>query len=427
MPTTFEDVDHLLRRAGFGGTTAETTALMPLDWPNVVNSVLDTSAAPSPDIGLPGYSSGSSWQRYIEIVQIWMDRCRVSPTPIQEKMVLFWHGHLCSSIDKVSDARLMFDQNQLFRRDGLGGFENLLQQAAVQPAMLLYLDNASNESGDPNENFARELMELFTLGVGHYSEDDVRESARAWTGHGVDDEESRYEFHSDEHDFGLKTFMGDERDWDGPQIIDRLLNGSTKMQVARFMSTKVWEFFAYSNPDPSLIEQLATGFAGSDLNMTALLRSVFLHPEFRSQRCRQGLVRSPIDFIVALMRRTGVDAAIAHPEWNTEPMGQAPFQPPNVAGWKQNEAWISPSNVWGKRSAASTVRWHLLENTDLLDNDEATAAVAVEAAFQLFGIYNPSGASRSNLEHFYNTEPHSWARRAGLLLLTPLTPDFQMA
>ncbi len=428
MPSSFADVDHLLRRAGFGGTTDEINALTTLDWPDVVESVLDTSTAPPASQGVPNLgNSGDSWHRYIDVVRFWIERARLSPAPIQEKMVLFWHGHLCSGIDKVGEASLMLDQNQLFRTHGMGGFEDLLQQVSLQPAMIIYLDNASNVAGDPNENFARELMELFTLGVGHYTETDVRESARAWTGHGVDDDELHYVFRGDEHDNGPKTFMGISQNWDGPQIIHQILNGPSQNQVARFISTKIWEFFAYSDPEAAVIDDLAYVFASSGLNMTALLRAVFLRPEFLSQRCRNGLVRSPIDYTIALMRRAGVDSSVAHPEWSINPMGQSPLKPPNVAGWNQNEGWVTPSSVWAKQSLASSVRWHLLENTTVLENEDAPAAEAVEAAFQLFGIYDPSGATRANLEYYYDNEPQTWARRAGLLLLAPLTPEFQMA
>ncbi len=428
MPSSFADVDHLLRRAGFGGHTSEISALMPLDWPDAVDQVLDVSQASPPNEGAPVLDgSRGGWPEYIDLAQFWMNRAASSQTPIQERMALFWHGHLCSALAKVRKASLMYEQNLLFVNAGLGRFEDLLQQVSIQPAMLLYLDNNSNVAGSPNENFARELMELFTLGVGNYSEEDVRESARAWTGHGLRENGESYLFRPEEHDDGLKTFMGVTQNWDGPDIISHILSGPKRPQVARFLSRKIWEFFAYADPDPGLVEDLAVLYSASDLDMTALLRAVFLRPEFRSPRCRQGLVRSPIDFIVALMRRTGVDSSVTHPEWNLEPMGQRVFDPPSVAGWDQNKGWVTPSNVWGKRSCVSAVRWHLLKNTDILENDGATAQEAVDSALSLFGIYDASGATRANLRNFYDGEPQAWARRAGLLLLTPLTAEFQLA
>lgn len=428
MPTTFADINHLLRRAGFGGTRAEIEALMPLSWADAVDAVLDLTNAPPLDADLPSISfADSHWQDYISLTQFWMNRASTTPCPIQEKMTMFWHGHLCTSNAKVHSLGLMLQQNSLLRQHALGDFEPLLQAVSVHPAMLLYLDNAENETGSPNENFARELMELFTLGVGHYSEDDVRESARAWTGHGVDDTETGYVFRAEKHDFGQKTFMGITQNWDGPDIIRHLLNGPTKVQLTRFMAKKVWEFFAYSNPDDAVVNALAAEYAASNLNMTVLLRAIFMHPEFLSQRCRQGLVRTPIEYIVALMHQTGLDSSVAHPEWNAAAMGQRPFYPPNVAGWKQNEAWISPGNVWGKRSCASGIRWHFFQNTETLQTDDKTAQQAVSEALELYGIFDCSAATRADLEAFFDTEPHGWARRAGLLFLPGLTPEFQMA
>lgn len=220
MPTPFADVAHLLSRVGFGGLPAEINALTPLDWPDVVDAVLDTSSAPPINQGLPNLDpSRSWWDRYVDMTHFWLERCRTSPAPLPEKMVLFWHGHLCSGLQKVGNHQLMFDQNQLFRSHGLGDLENLLQMMAVQPAMLEYLDNDTNVVGSPNENFARELMELFTLGVGHYTEDDVQAAARAWTGHGVHRDTDQYIFTSEDHDYGQKTFMGVSANWNGPDII----------------------------------------------------------------------------------------------------------------------------------------------------------------------------------------------------------------
>ncbi len=166
MPTAKSDVAHLLRRAGFGGTPAEIAALTPYDLPELVDRVLDTSNAPPvdtpPELADPELGD---WEQANGIMWWWYDRMATSATPIVEKMSLFWHGHFCSSIEKVGSAEAMFQQIRLFHTDGLGSFKSLAQKMAVGPAMLLYLDNAYNIAGAPNENFARELMELFTLGV----------------------------------------------------------------------------------------------------------------------------------------------------------------------------------------------------------------------------------------------------------------------
>ncbi|MEL7209500.1 MAG: DUF1800 family protein, partial [Actinomycetota bacterium] len=239
----------MLSRTGFGGMHPDILALRAHDWPDLVEQVLDTSAATPPHVGVPSVPDDRGYRNYVDIVWFWLERCRTSHAPLVEKMVLFWHGHFCTSLAKDHRHRWLLDQNQLFRTHGLGNFEDLTQRVSVQPAMLSYLDNDRNVAGRPNENFSREVMELFTLGVGNYTEDDVTESARAWTGHGIN-EAGGYRFSPEAHDWGNKTFFGGTRNWDGPQTIDHIINGPKKMVVARFIATKLWSFLAYANPEP---------------------------------------------------------------------------------------------------------------------------------------------------------------------------------
>ncbi len=431
MPSSFADVDHLLRRAGFGGHAPEIEFLMGFDWAEVVNRVLDTSAAPDPYLGAPDLSEGrSNWDRYIDVVWFWLDQCRTSPTPIVEKMALFWHGILCTSYDKLYDPAVVFDQMQIFRIHGLGNWGDLLHRVSFHPAMLRYLDNDLNVAGSPNENFARELMELFTLGVGNYTEQDVSESARAWTGYGVNDDENLYVFHPEDHDTGSKTFMGTTRNWNGPQIIDHLVTGPTRTIAARYLAKRLWSFFAYPDPADGIVNDLAATFLSTGLDVRELLRALFNRPEFRSQQARQGLVRSPIEYAVAGMRRTGLSCEVAHPEWFLPEMGQMPFRPPNVAGWKQNEYWISPSASWARHSFASYLRWKSRDAGLLANTRDLTPQQALDQTLNLFGLYNASSSTRNNLLTYINAERSEgggWNEQAGLLLLTPLTPEFQLA
>lgn len=440
MPTPRADVDHLLRRVGFGGLSHEITALSSLSWGEIVDQVTDPG--PTPPLGvLPNLDPTRDWgARWLDMVRYWLDRCRTSPFPLAEKMVLFWHGHLCSALDKVSDHRLMFDQNQLFRSHGLGGLGPLVQAASIQPAMLLYLDNAVNTSFSPNENFGRELKELFLLGVGNYTEDDVRAAARAWTGHGLNEvgDSYVYAFHSAEHDYGTKTFMGVTRNWNGPEIIDHLLTVEPhRTRVARFIAGKLWAFLAYPGPDAGVVEAVATTFRDSNFNITALVRAILLHPEFRSARARNALVRSPIEFVVAAARHSGLPMAEAN-LWTLRNMGQQPYDPPNVAGWGRNGYWISAPALWAKQAFASQVRWRLESNENgLLHNSrQLSPEAAVDAALTQFGIESPSVVTRNALVDYVrgvrerDTSTYGWigwSERAGLLYLPMLTPEFQLA
>ncbi|MEM8922738.1 MAG: DUF1800 domain-containing protein [Actinomycetota bacterium] len=429
IATSYADVAHLLSRTGFGGMHADILALRAHDWPDLVERVLDTSAAIPAHVGAPALDNGRHYRNWVDMTWFWLDRCRTSHTPIVEKMVLFWHGHLCTSLDKVFKHHWLFDQHQLFRTNGLGNFEDLVQRVAVQPAMLAYLDNDQNKAGRPNDNFARELMELFTLGVGNYSEDDVLESARAWTGHSIDRDTGAYRFYPTQHDWNNKTFFGDTRNWDGPHIIDHIINGPKQATVARFIATKLWSFLAYPKPESAVVDVIAADFAASGMEIKALLRSILLHPQFRSTKAKQGLVRSPIEYVVAAMRASGLSCSEAHPEWVLGSMGQKPFYPPNVSGWKQNGYWINEASAWAKGRFASGIRWDLYKRGDLTGVSDLSPEAAATAALDHFGIAVPSAHTRAVLAEFvrYEREHNRWADRAGLLMLPLLTPEFQMA
>jgi uncharacterized protein (DUF1800 family) len=428
---TRPDVVHLLRRAGFGGSDAQITTLLALPtWAAVVDQVLDTSANP-PDT-IPGAVDDDVdpyYPPWVASVQYWLDRMATTPTPIVEKMALFWHGNLASSTDAVL-PRLVFRQIKTYRALGLGDVHDLFQAMAVDPAMLVYLDNASNVASQPNENFARELMELFTLGNGAFTEADVVGMARAWTGYNYDEAGEQFIYRANKHDGGAKTIFGITKDWSGPQALTEIVRGSRQQTCARFLATKIWSFFAYPAPAPALVDDLAAAFISSGMNVTALLRAVFLRPEFRLATTRTALVRSPIEWVVATMRALGMNAATLHPEWWLESLGQAPYQPPNVSGWKQNAAWISTSAQWAKGSFADWARWKANSAGVLAGTGSMSPAAAASAALARFGIEDPSPLTRQRIEEYVAREQaakRSWAIAPNLVLLALLSPDFQLA
>jgi uncharacterized protein (DUF1800 family) len=432
MPTPTADVAHLLRRAGFGGTPARIAELSALDRPALVEAVLSTAGAPA-DVppAVLSDSTKSNYDKWVATTQWWLDRMATSPTPLVEKMTLFWHGHFVSGRDKVGDMRWMYAQNALYRSMALGDFIALTRAMAVDPAMLVYLDNRRNKVGAPNQNFARELMELFTIGVGNYTEADVDASARAWTGHRINSTTGAYEFHAPWHDTGQKTFMGITRNWDGPEIIDHLLtDATTRALAARFVARKLWLFLAGPEPSAATLTTIANAFAAR-LDITDLLRAIFLHNDFWSTATRQGLVRSPIEFVVAVMRATGLDAATANPQWWLEGMGQEPFEPPNVSGWRTNGYWISTSSASARAGFVRYVTWRARDAGVLAGTLEPTApAAGVQLAFDTFGIDRPSTRTRSILESWVTAQRaarQAWAVQPNLLTLVPLTPEFQLA
>lgn len=431
---------HLFKRAGFGAVAEEVELYKHYTWEALVDLVLDTSKAPTPP-PFPDLSEGRGYySRYVDMVHYWLDLARrpVDQAPIVEKMVLFWHGLLCSSLDKVHDHRAMMDQNHLFRVHGLGSYTTLLHHVSLGPAMIKYLDNNLNVAGKPNENFARELMELFVTGIGHYSEDDVKESARAWTGHGLDDD-GNYRFDGGAHDWDSKTFMGQTGNFDGPDIINIML-GQRQSEHARFICHRLWSFFAYPvGLDASEVTDImATYQQGRNIRDT--LRAIFLHSQFRSEQARAGLVRSPIEYVVAAMRHTSTDCGIAHPEWFLSGMGQRPFFPPNVSGWRQNTYWISAAAGWSKMHMASHLRWRAYNRDDIKDTNEIidyspvtfkyTPVESVDKALWNYKLGTVNGDSRQKLIDYVTAQrvsDHRWAERAGLLMLPLLLPEMQMA
>lgn len=431
---------HLFSRAGFGGLREEIELYKSWAWGDLVDLVLDTGRAPSPPAA-PDLSPHLGYSdRYTRIQNYWLDQARrpVDQAPVIEKMVLFWHGLLCSSLEKLHDHRLLFGQNQLFRTYGLGDYPTLLKKVSLDPAMTLYLDNNLNVAGRANENFSRELMELFVTGVDHYTEDDVKESARAWTGHGVDEDEVNYVFDPGAHDWNTKTFMGQTGNFDGPQILDILFQ-RRRTEHSRFMCQRLWSFFAYpvATTDQVVTDIMATYSPGYNIRNT--LRAIFLHPQFRSDRAKNGLVRSPIEYVVAVMRHTSTTCAELHPEWFLPGMGQRPFFPPNVSGWRQNDYWISSAADWSRMHMVGDVRWTAFNRDDIKDVDDYnwdtrtfvfTPEESVDKALWNFKIASVSAASRQNLISFVvsvRTSDHSWMERAGLMFLILMLPEMQLA
>ncbi len=430
MAISRADAALLLRRSGFGAPASRIDALVPLSWEEAVEVVLDTSGNPHINAGVPDLDpSNGWWRRYVDMVHFWTDRAATVPAPIQEKMVLFWHGLLCSSLEKVHEHHLMFRQNQVFRYDGLGNWRTLLHRIALDPAMLIYLDNDDNVAESPNENWARELLELFMIGADNVDQADVVESARAWTGHGLTDDD-RYVFRPEDHDTTDKTFMGVRRNWFGPEIIDHVLSASTpRWQAAQFLARRLWAFLAHPDPSQQLVNELALVLVNHDFEIRPLLRAIFLRPEFRSERTRTGLVRTPFEYVVAAMQHTGLDAEEIDPQNTLGNMGMALFRPPNVSGWKQNDYWISSANTWGKWHFASGVRWSLFNRGDLEEIRDLPLETSARTALAHFGITDPQPTTLAACTQLLGEQRANdpWAERASALMFPLLTPDFQMA
>ena len=358
---------------------------------------------------------------------------RTSPVPLVEKMVLFWHNHFVSGQDKLYDMGLLYTQNQLFRQHALGDYHALVQGMAVDPAMLWYLDNAENVAGREQENFAREVMELFTMGQGNYTEADVISMARAWTGHNVSHDGRSYLFRSGSHDTGTKVlFGGAPTNWDGPATLTEILRGSRAVPASRFITAKLFSYLAYPVPvtDP-LVATLADGFRANDLSILWLVREILSSDAFWSPTARYALVRNPTEWFVAGMEALGLPPSECHPEWWMEGTGQQLFYPPNVAGLEAEQLLdldglgLGPLRLGLLRALAGQRR----RASSPASRARPPAAIVTQG-FDRFGIVDPSPTTRAALEAWVTrakAEGDSWSIPPNLVLLLLVSPDFQLA
>ncbi|WP_133648885.1 DUF1800 domain-containing protein [Paraburkholderia flava] len=284
---------------------------------------------------------------YEELRAWWVREMVTTPSPLTERMTLFWHNHFTSGQDKVAYPQLMAKQNALLRRDALGNFGAMLHDVAKDPAMLLYLDGAGSRKGKPNENFAREVMELFTLGEGHYSQRDVSEAARAYTGWTLDPDTQAYVWRAAMHDDGIKTVLGQSGTFDGDETLDILL---ARPETATFVVTKLWREFVSDTPDPAQVAVVAGRFRASRYDIKVALRGLFLSDAFWSDDNRGVLVKSPVEFVVGALRAfdIGYDTTASFAT-TIRNLGENLFYPPNVKGWPGGETWINSSTLLARK------------------------------------------------------------------------------
>ena len=284
--------------------------------------------------------------------QWWAQRMLVTKRPLQEKLALFWHGHFATSDTKVRDYRKLLKQLELFWQQGNGNFRDLLIGVAQDPAMLVYLDAGENIKGHPNENFGREILELFTLGVGNYTETDIREASRAftgWTHSGLD-----FVVKPELHDEGQKTFLGRTGHYNGIDIIDIVLEQDV---TARFIAAKLYRYFVRQNPAPELVAQLGALLREHHYEIAPLLTTLFLARDFYSPPAYATQIKSPVHLVVSTYRKLGLTAIPGVPDFNTttRDLGQELFHPPNVAGWEGGRSWITPALLLERGNFARAV------------------------------------------------------------------------
>ncbi|HEY3913939.1 MAG TPA: DUF1800 domain-containing protein [Verrucomicrobiae bacterium] len=385
---------HLYNRAGFGGTPSEIESLLKLGPDDAVSFFVDYDKIPAddtrPDWAKPDPernerlrqvqqmareekdSSGTEDEkreaaekrqekvreiqreqyRHLEEMRgEWLKRMATGLRPFQEKLTLFWHGHFATSAVKVRDAYFMWLQIDTFRNLAEGNWLDLLEAVAKDPAMLVWLDGAQSRKEHPNENFARECMELFALGEGHYTEKDVTEAARAMTGWSLDRINEEYRYRPFTHDNGIKTVLGRTGNLTGRDVLETIV---AQPQAAQFIASKLWKFFGSDDPSPELMEALAETFRANDNNFKPLLRIMFRSEEFYSVSVMRTQIKSPVQWLVESIRL--LERPMPPPIVSTEmikSLGQDLLMPPNVKGWDGGLSWITTNTLLARYNQAA--------------------------------------------------------------------------
>ena len=272
----------------------------------------------------------------------WANRMIASPRPLEEKLTLFWHGHFATGQNKVRDYRMMLQQNRMLRANASGTLRDLLVGILKDPGMLVYLDNGENVKSHPNENFGRELLELFSMGVGNYSERDVREAARAFTGWTND--VLTYKFDTEQHDFGEKTFLGRTGPLNGEDIIDTIL---AQPVTGEYMAGKLYRYFVRDEISSDVKADLGRSFRASGYQIKPLMRRMLLSKDFYSTPSVATQIKSPVHLVVSTYKKMGLREIPTIPDFGrmTGGLGQTLFEPPNVAGWAGGRTWITPATL----------------------------------------------------------------------------------
>jgi len=417
---TQDNAAHLLRRAAWGGTPQEIEAAAAAGIESTVAALLDPAGAL--DAGGPYRSTTGDAAFWDSPLQLWWYHLAVnSPTPAIERLAWFWHGHFATSIDKVEYADLMHAQLVMLRRNGLGRFDDLLEAITHDTAMNIYLDLHLSEVGNPNENFARELMELFSMGAGQgYTQTDVEQAARALTGYGLVHAEPQYRYLGTElkpelHDFGQKLFLGNTGNFDGSDIVAEIVR---RPECHRFICSRLWHRYAGTAPPESVIGDLVAVFR-DELLVSDVLAAMLTHHEFYADEVKQGLVTQPVELLVRTWRNFGLDildvrdrpyddlSAAAEDvergwvpfalEWLGWDVGQRIAQPPNVSGWGHNGFWLDTNGSSARVRVGREVGYLIASGEGAVSRDLHALAgrptQLAEAVLRQFGVVSWSSTT----------------------------------
>lgn len=431
---------HLLRRTGFGASAAEIAKAVKAGQAATLKSILKFDKKSDK----LSKKDGDDIER---LATWWLRRMMTTKTPLAEKLALFWHNHFATGNHKVDDVHLMHRQNQVFRKLGMGKFRDLALAVARDPAMIYWLDSQTNIQGSTNKNFARELQELFTTGVldknglPNYTETDVDEAARAFTGWQTD--RDGFVFNSDDHDFDTKTFKGHTGAWDGVDIINFLV---VEDATARRICKKLFAFFAYDVPlnDP-VIDTLSNVYLSNDTDIFAVMSAMLQMDEFYSAPALRSHVLGPAEYLAATCRLLKITvASFDHytiQGW-CQDLGQKLFDPPSVFGWKEGLPWLATTGVLQRARVAEELTAGRKGDGVVFDAkkivktklDAASGDAYVDSALAALGMKDVSAATRTELIHYLSTNTSGFSSKdltdmksRGLFAILLSTPEYQLS
>lgn len=452
---------HLLRRAGFGGTPAqvaefaqlsrEEAADRLLNYETIDNSALDARIATANfNLTTPGAIPGMG-RLLVDMQRWWLTRMAYTARPLEERMTYIWHGLLTSQVSKVGGQRgkLLVQQNELFRANALGKYDTLLQAVSKDPAMMIYLDTIESTREHPNENYPREVMELFSMGVGNYTEEDIRESARAFTGWRLSAPprveippnlskqeqqllkdkaygayQPQFVFQARVHDGGQKTFLGKSGAFNGEDIIDIIVQ---QPATARYITSRLFNEFANYNPSDETIDRLVKVWTESGHDVKQVVRAILVSDEFYSLASYRAFVRAPVEFVVGAVRGLELETDFTGIERFASAMDQTLFEPPSVAGWPGGAAWLSSATFFGRANFLDAFlfqRGRSVPVTPLAS--AATPEAMVDEALTRLVDGNVTDASREALHAFAKTVAAPADRAAAVAYLVLASPEYQL-
>jgi uncharacterized protein (DUF1800 family) len=427
-----ERAAHLFRRAAFGGTRDEIRQSVADGLETSVDKLLNYGSQPNDLLDSRIQAQNfylKSDGKLSDLARWWLIRLIFTARPLEERMTLFWHNHFATAYTKVLHIGWLKNENDTIRAHALGRFTNLMLAVAQDCAMMYFLDTWLNTKTNPNENFGRELLELFTLGVGHYTEADVQAAMRAFSGWAIDGTNSVFLFHDQDHDFSVKTFLGRTGPWNGDDVI-RI--ACSQFAHGQRIASRLFSYFAYENPEQEIVDRLARLYLDNDTDLVTLVRAVLTSDEMYSSKALWSKVKSPIEHAVIASRQMMLSDDVRNTFDYLNQGGQTPFDPPDVSGWGGGLTWINPSAMLNRMNFADAASRQFDPTAFTSGETIRSAQDLVDLYLRRFGPLSVPPETKSALLQYVSSDgtlpsgSRSITKQRGLARMILSLPEWQM-